>query len=138
MHKKNDAVTGGTDHAALLGPAERANLRERLERERAELERRLTRETVDLTSHLKRVSERAPCAVLSPAAAAEDARQEIRSGRAREASRQLQEIEQGLRRLCEEPHRFGLCARCGQAISAARLDVLPFTTLCVRCAVDDR
>jgi len=138
MHNKNDVVTEGTDHAALLGPSERAHLRERLEREREELERRLEREDVDLTSHLERVSERGPCAVMSPAAAAEDARQEIRSGQAREASRHLQEIEQGLRRLCEEPHRFGLCARCGQAISAARLDVLPFTTLCVRCAVDNR
>ncbi len=137
MHNENDAVTEGTDHEVLLGPAERAHLRERLERERAELERRLTRETVDLSSHLERVSERAPCAVLSPAAAAEDARQEVRSEQTREASRQLQEIEQGLRRLREEPDRFGLCAQCGQAISPARLDVLPFTTLCVRCAVDN-
>jgi len=137
MHSENDAVTEGTDHEALLGPAERAHLRERLERERAELERRLARENVDLTSHLERVSERAPCAVPSPAAAAEDARQEIRSGQARGASRQLQEIEQGLLRLREEPDRFGVCVRCEQAVSAARLDVLPFTTLCVRCAVDN-
>jgi len=34
-----------------------------------------------------------------------------------------------------ENGRFGVCVRCGEAISAERLQVLPYTPLCRRCAV---
>jgi len=138
MHHDNEVGAGESDPAARLGPAEREHLRERMESERTRIEHRLRREDVDLTTHRRQVSERAPCAILGRAAALEDARQEIRSDQARETSRQLQEVEQGLRRLREEPDRFGLCVRCEQAVSAARLEVLPFTTLCARCAVGNQ
>lgn len=114
------------------------HLRHRLKSERARLERRLEREVVDLTSHRERVSERGPCAVLSPAAASEDAWQEVRSQQARETRRQLREIEDGLRRLLTEPDRFGRCVRCDDAIASPRLEILPFTTFCVRCVVGDQ
>lgn len=138
MHHDNDVLAGGTDHAARLGPAKREHLRQRLQSERARLERRLAREVADLTTHRRRVSERLPCAVLSPAAASEDARQGIRSEQARETSRQLREIEHGLQRLFTDPDQFGRCVRCAAAIAAARLDVLPSTQLCARCAVGDQ
>jgi DnaK suppressor protein len=138
MNHENGVEPGNRHEAAALGPAERAHLRQRLERERARLERRLAREESDLTAHLKRVSERDPCAVLSPAAATEDARQEVRSEQAREISRQLREVEHSLLRLLTEPDGFGKCVRCGGAISAARLDVVPSTQLCAECAVGDR
>lgn len=132
MHDDNDAVAGGTP--PRLGPAERDHLRRRLENERARLERRLSRDEADLTTHRKRVSERDPCAVLSPAAASEDARQEIRSEQAREAARQLREVELGLQRLLTDPDQFGRCVRCEAAIAPGRLDFLPSTVLCARCA----
>jgi len=34
-----------------------------------------------------------------------------------------------------ENGRFGVCVRCGEAISAERLQVLPYTPLCRHCAV---
>jgi RNA polymerase-binding transcription factor DksA len=118
----------------MLGPAEREHLRERLESERARLERRLAREEADLATHRARVSERDPCAVLSPGAATEDAEQEVRSRRSRETGDQLRQVEHALQRLLTEPERFGRCARCDGEISLARLDVLPSTILCERCA----
>jgi len=30
--------------------------------------------------------------------------------------------------------RYGICARCGSAIDPERLEILPLTTLCIRCA----
>jgi RNA polymerase-binding transcription factor DksA len=118
----------------MLGPAEREHLRERLESELARLERRLAREEADLTAHRGRVAERDPCAVFSPAAATEDAQQEVRTRRARETSDQIRQVEHALQRLLTEPDRFGRCARCDGAISLVRLDLLPSTTLCARCA----
>lgn len=50
------------------------------------------------------------------------------SERDREALRQIDEaldrIEQG---------RFGECEECGEQIGVARLEVIPYTTLCVEC-----
>lgn len=135
MHHDDDALAGETP--GRLGPAELDHLRQRLESERARLERRLAREEADLTTHRERVSERDPCAVLSPAAASEDAQQENRSGQARETSRQLREVELGLQRLLTDPDRFGRCVRCEAAIAAGRLELLPSTTRCARCAVGD-
>jgi len=130
----DDVPASGADHGTGLGPAEREHLRERLASERSRIERRLAREEMDLATHRARVSEREPCAVLSPAAATEDAEQEVRSGRARETSDQIRQVEHALQRLLTEPERFGRCARCDGGISLARLDLLPSTTLCQRCA----
>ncbi|MGB5600514.1 MAG: TraR/DksA C4-type zinc finger protein [Thiothrix litoralis] len=33
-----------------------------------------------------------------------------------------------------ESGEYGTCATCGEAISPARLDALPYATLCIRCA----
>lgn len=138
MPSCNEAVADGMHDAAGLGAMEREQLLHRLKSERALLEQRLAREGVDLVAHRKRVSERNLCAVRNPAAAAEDALQEIRSERAREISRQLREVEHGMQRLLTAPDHFGRCARCEQAIAAERLEVLPSTTLCARCAGGDK
>jgi DnaK suppressor protein len=45
---------------------------------------------------------------------------------------QLQRIEQALRFL--EEGRYGTCVRCGEEISAQRLDASPESVLCVGCA----
>jgi|GEM_PF-3578895 len=118
----------------MLGPAEREHLRARLESDRSRLERRLAREEMELARLRARVSERDPCAVLGPGAAAEDAEQEVRSWQAREVSRQINEVENALQRLLTEPERFGRCTRCAGALSMLRLDLLPSAMLCERCA----
>ena len=131
----DDTAEGRRHRAAPLGTAEREHLSQRLTSERARLERRLAREEADLSTHRTRVSERDPCAVLGSAAALEDAQQEIRSKQARETSRHLREVERGLQRLRTAPDQFGRCVRCDVAIAAERLEILPSTTLCARCAV---
>lgn len=44
----------------------------------------------------------------------------------------LAEVEAALRRLAEGT--YGLCERCGQAISPARLEAMPAARLCISCA----
>lgn len=101
------------------------------------LERRLARENVELSTYRERVSERQPCATLSPTAASEDHLQAVRSEQAQATILQLREVEYGLQRLLKAPEQFGRCVRCEHTIPAARLEVLPFTTLCARCARGD-
>ena len=43
----------------------------------------------------------------------------------------LESIEQALR--LAEKGTYGICERCGEKIDPARLEVLPHTTLCVKC-----
>ncbi|MCB0215235.1 MAG: TraR/DksA C4-type zinc finger protein [Caldilineae bacterium] len=45
---------------------------------------------------------------------------------------EVEEIERALDRA--EQGLYGTCEACGEAIGAARLHALPYTTLCVRCA----
>jgi DnaK suppressor protein len=118
----------------MIGATERERLRRRLHAERDRLARRLERETADLAALRQRVSERDPCAILGPAAASEDAEREVRARRAEETDRQRREIDRALTRLEDEADSFGVCVRCGEGISPARLDILPATTLCERCA----
>jgi RNA polymerase-binding transcription factor DksA len=134
MHRHDGAPTNDDGDRDTLGAVGRTHLRERLERERERLARRLERYGSDLATHRQRVAQRDPCAILSPAAATEDAEQEVRSRMAAEAESDLAAVDWALRRLEEAPDQFGLCARCGGAISAARLELLPATTLCERCA----
>jgi DnaK suppressor protein len=114
--------------------SERLGMRERLERERDRLARRVARHDSDRATHRQRVAQRDPCAILSPAAATEDAEQEVRSRMAAEAESELAAVDRALRRLEEAPDQFGRCERCGDAISTARLELLPHTTVCQRCA----
>jgi DnaK suppressor protein len=44
----------------------------------------------------------------------------------------LNKVEHALTRL--EAGKFGICEECGEAIPIARLEVLPYATLCVDCA----
>jgi RNA polymerase-binding transcription factor DksA len=114
--------------------SERLGMRERLERERDRLARRLERHGSDLATHRQRVAQRDPCAILSPTAATEDAEQEVRSRMAAEVESALAAVDRALRRLEEAPDQFGRCGRCGDAISTARLDLIPHTTVCQWCA----
>jgi RNA polymerase-binding protein DksA len=44
----------------------------------------------------------------------------------------LDQVEDALERL--DAGTYGICTNCGKPIPAARLDALPYTTLCVACA----
>ncbi|MEB4592965.1 TraR/DksA family transcriptional regulator [Candidatus Thiothrix sp. Deng01] len=45
---------------------------------------------------------------------------------------ELKQVRAALKRI--ETDEYGICAKCGEEISAARLDALPYATLCIRCA----
>ena len=51
--------------------------------------------------------------------------------------RRLYQIDEALRRLYKSPDDFGNCAVCGKAISAERLDLIPWTTTCAEHAEQD-
>ncbi len=46
----------------------------------------------------------------------------------------LRQIDDALRRLSDGS--FGNCVRCEEAISDARIDAFPFTTLCIECKAE--
>jgi DnaK suppressor protein len=48
-----------------------------------------------------------------------------------QSKRQLEQIEAALQRLDEDT--YGKCAQCGQPIALARLKVLLYATLCIKC-----
>ncbi len=47
--------------------------------------------------------------------------------------RLLIDIDEALRTLYKEPDRYGRCNNCGEAIVFERLDIVPWTKLCVTC-----
>src|SRR3990172_2722825 len=56
---------------------------------------------------------------------------ERRSVRLAQARSQLELVETALKRLAEGT--YGVCTQCGEMIALARLEVLPYALLCVRC-----
>jgi DnaK suppressor protein len=64
-------------------------------------------------------------------AALDSAQDEISSQLAEVESRELASIENALRRMKEG--KFGVCEGCGTHIPMARLNALPYATLCIEC-----
>jgi RNA polymerase-binding transcription factor len=50
---------------------------------------------------------------------------------AERASRELEEIDEALRRLYETPERFGVCDDTGEPIPFERLDIVPWAHTCL-------
>jgi RNA polymerase-binding transcription factor DksA len=57
--------------------------------------------------------------------------QEMDTVQAERASRELQEIDEALRRLYEQPDRFGICENTGDPIPLERLEIIPWARTCV-------
>lgn len=57
--------------------------------------------------------------------------QEMDTVMAERATRELQDIDDALRRLYEQPGRFGICENTGQPIPLERLELIPWTRTCV-------
>jgi DnaK suppressor protein len=57
--------------------------------------------------------------------------QEMDTVEAERASRELEEINEALRRLYEQPDRFGICENTGDPIPLERLEILPWARTCV-------
>lgn len=59
--------------------------------------------------------------------------QVLASQRNRGHAEQVLRIDRALRFLEEKPDGFGLCQECGEEIALARLELMPFATLCTGC-----
>jgi DnaK suppressor protein len=68
-------------------------------------------------------------------AALDDEQDEVNSQLAMVESRELAAIDAALQRISDG--RCGICDVCNQPISMARLQALPFATLCINCQRDE-
>jgi DnaK suppressor protein len=93
---------------------------------RTELRKRLGLELEDL-AHIKHSSASGDAAD----AAFDSSGEELASALAELESKELAQIERALRRL--KAGSYGKCEGCNIAIPVARLNALPFSTLCVKC-----
>lgn len=64
-------------------------------------------------------------------AATESVNQEVTSQLAQIESRELMQIDRAIRRIREG--NYGSCELCNRKIPVARLNALPYTTLCIEC-----
>lgn len=59
---------------------------------------------------------------------------EVREGLDDEAAEELNQVNDALARL--DAGEYGFCKSCGNPIGQARLEAMPFATLCIDCASD--
>ncbi|MGI0116847.1 TraR/DksA family transcriptional regulator [Zooshikella sp. RANM57] len=57
---------------------------------------------------------------------------EVMEALGHEAVQELRQVKQAIQRIEED--EYGICERCGQTIPEARLEVMPYTARCIRCA----
>lgn len=60
----------------------------------------------------------------------------LASTRNKAASATMGKIVAALRRLESDPESFGECEECGEAIAPARLELMPYVTLCTSCQAE--
>ncbi len=109
-----------------LATRETAKLRKRLEALQASVVDRKRR----VDSDLNRESGAIPADFSEQASAVEN--DEALVAIQNELAIQLEQITHALQRL--ENGNYGVCESCKQAISEARLDVMPFANVCFQCA----
>lgn len=60
--------------------------------------------------------------------------QVIASKRNLERTRQLEAISEALDLIADDPDEYGVCEDCSDPIKRRRLELMPWVTLCIRCA----
>lgn len=103
--------------------AERDAIKSQLESRLRELRERVGKIQRDLTSPRDPDSEER---------AAELENDEVLARLDERGSQEIRAIEKAIRRI--DDGSYGVCARCGEEISAKRLAALPYTDLCLECA----
>jgi RNA polymerase-binding transcription factor DksA len=120
------------DGTMALTEEQRHRVEERLHEERARVLRVLDRFDEDSATSLTAASgdlSDYPFHVADHGTDSYD--QEMDSVQAERASRELEEINDALRRLYEEPDRFGICENTGDPIPMERLEIIPWARTCV-------
>lgn len=111
-----------------LTKGQREELRELLERERRKLVRRLRRFGEDMGN-----LDRSEFSQHMAEAAAASTDREKAFMMAGEEGERLVQVDRALDRLTRDAEAFGRCRSCGSDIAFARLEALPYTTLCIEC-----
>ncbi|MCK0097368.1 TraR/DksA C4-type zinc finger protein [Yoonia sp. F2084L] len=102
-------------------------------------ERRLqiTARIKELTAHMQQISDDLdqplPADLEDQAIDLED--DEVLSSLGRANSQEVRLLHDALRRI--EDGSYGICQKCGEDISHARLDAVPYAVICRNCAVQD-
>lgn len=61
---------------------------------------------------------------------------ELNLARRQKVKKKVNSIQEALRRMADG--EYGICRSCQQSIDPARLEVLPYTELCIKCAQANR
>jgi DnaK suppressor protein len=102
----------------------------KLDEVKLSLEARLDR----LTGRLSRIDSelRSPGPADAPDRATESENREVLEKLSESERQEVQDIRQALGRI--RTGTYTVCSGCGHEISAGRLEALPYTSLCVKCA----
>lgn len=95
----------------------------KLKKLKSELEKRLNDLKASLTS--KRSED-------WPEAAVESENDEVLEGIYAESAQELLQVDYALQRIAQG--EYGECEECGAEINEKRLKIMPYTTLCIKCA----
>jgi RNA polymerase-binding transcription factor len=122
--------------------SDKAKVRPVTKEQRKHLERRLLEERERITRSLARYEESTRDTMQEEAGnlskvpfhmadeGTDTMQRELEASNATRESAELAEIDAALRRLYEEPERFGVCEDTGQPIPFARLDIVPWARTC--------
>jgi DnaK suppressor protein len=106
-------------------------LKERLLEERARLQREVADLEADLSASLEDSSEESPYDQHMAETAGVTLDREIDLSLEENLYASIAQLDRALDKL--ERGTYGCCDKCGSAISAGRLQVAPFATLCIEC-----
>lgn len=96
---------------------------QKLKQLKSELEKRLKGLKISLTSQRSKDWEEA---------AVESENDEVLEGIYAESAQELLQVDFALQRIAQG--EYGECEECGTEINKKRLKIMPFTTLCIKCA----
>jgi DnaK suppressor protein len=122
----------GLDRAMALNEAQRHRIEQRLHEERERVLAIIRRFDEDRDTTLTAASgdlSDYPFHIADHGTDSYD--QEMDTVMAERASRELEEIDDALRRLFEQPERFGVCENTGEPIPLERLELVPWARTCV-------
>ncbi|MFT7106907.1 MAG: RNA polymerase-binding transcription factor DksA [Yoonia sp.] len=102
-----------------------------------ERKQQITARIKELTAHMQRISDDLdqplPADLGDQAIDLED--DEVLSGIGRANQQEVRLLNDALNRIADDS--YGICLKCGDDISPARLDAVPYAVLCRNCAAHD-
>jgi RNA polymerase-binding transcription factor DksA len=115
-----------------LTTAQRQHLEQRLREERGRILQELDRSTRTSSeaSDQEQSGDLSKVPLHMADRGTDEMREELDASNATRMSDELTEIDDALRRLYQDPDRFGICADTGQQIPLERLEIIPWARTC--------